>query len=119
MIEKLEKWKDEEGKKVYNFKIESEGFILVTLKKGAVAGEHYHKGEARVKNPELNILTRGKAKYTLVDVNTKEEKIIIAEAPAKVIVEPYTYHVVEALEDLELIEPFDEEAKKDRYELGE
>lgn len=116
-LKDLFKWKDKEGKKVYKLHIPMEKWIFLTLEKGKIAGEHYHKGTVAIKNPEINIVLSGKIKYKLVNIETKEEKEVIVEAPKIIEIHPNVYHEFEALEDCSLIEPFDEEYIKDRWEL--
>ena len=115
-IKSLEKWKDNDNKKVYKFSDKLSKWILIELKKGAVAGEHYHKGIVAAKNPEINIIIKGKAKYSFKNIKTNEKREIIVEAPSIIEINPFVYHVIGALEDLSFIEPFDEEAIKDRFD---
>ena len=116
-IKSLELWKDKEGKKVYKFPFKTEKCILIEAKKRTILGEHYHKGTVETKNPEVNVVVKGKAKYTLKDVRTDEQTEVIVEAPSIIEIYPFAYHTIEALEDLSFLEPFDEEAiKKDRFD---
>ena len=115
----LYKWKDKEGKKVYKFDCESSKWIYIKLKKGVIAGEHYHKGENPLKNPEVNIILKGKMKYVLENVETGEKEEIIVEGPVMLEIFPFVNHVIEALEDSFFLEPFSEETLKDRYEMGD
>ena len=61
-LKDLDKWKDTDEKKVYKYFVGAESWIYIELKKGMIAGEHYHKGTAKVKNPEINVLLKGKIK---------------------------------------------------------
>lgn len=116
-IKELEKWKDKDGKKVYKLDIPMEKWIFLILKKGKIAGEHYHKGTVPIKNPEINIILSGKVKYSFIHVETKEEKEIIVEAPKIIEIHPNVQHTLEALEDFTMVEPYSEEGLKDRWEL--
>ncbi|MEE9525667.1 MAG: glucose-6-phosphate isomerase family protein [Candidatus Woesearchaeota archaeon] len=116
-IKSLEKWKEDDSKKVYKFSADTNNWILIELNKGATAGGHYHKGIVKSKDPEINVIIKGKAKYKLQNTKTDEEKEIIVEAQSIIEIQPYVKHTIEALEDFTFIEPFDEEAvKKDRFE---
>ena len=116
-LKDLDLWKDKDGKKVFKLDIPMKKWIFLTLEKGNIAGEHYHKGTVKIKNPEINIVLRGKARYKLIDVNTKEEKEVIVKAPKIIEIHPNVQHEFEALEDFYMIEPFSEEALEDRWEL--
>ena len=117
-LKELDLWKDKPEKKAYRFEAEGTKWVLLNLFKGKIAGEHYHKGIVKLKNPEVNIVIKGKIKYKLIDVNTKEEKEIIVEAPKIIEIYPNTYHKLEALEDSILIEPYEENIKeKDWWDL--
>lgn len=118
-LEKMEKWKDADGKIVYKyFEGQSKQWISVFLKKGCVAGHHYHKGTQEVKNPEIGVVLTGKLKYKLKHVETNETEDVIVEAPSIIKIYPFVYHEVEAMEDSLFIEPFDGGGKDiDRWEL--
>jgi len=117
-LKELDLWKDKPEKKAYRYEVSGNKWVLLELFKGNIAGEHYHKGLVKIKNPEVNIVIKGKIKYKLIDVNTKEEKEIIVEAPKIIEIHPNTYHELEAIEDSTLIEPYEEDIKsKDWWEL--
>jgi len=69
-IEELEKWKDKPEKIVYRYSASGDKWICLILKKGCVAGEHYHKGLVASKNPEINIILKGKVEYYLKDLKS-------------------------------------------------
>jgi len=114
-IKDIEKVKDKDGKKVFRFPLKAEQWIVLELKKGTIAGEHYHKGISPVKNPEVDIILKGKLKYTLKDIKTGKQEEVIVNAMQMIEILPNVYHVVEALEDSQFIEAFDE--AQDRWEL--
>jgi quercetin dioxygenase-like cupin family protein len=115
-LEDLEKWKDRPEKTVYRYSVGGDRWVLIELRKGCTAGEHYHKGLLASKNPEVNIVLKGKMEYFLRDVNSGKTQRLVVEAPKIVKIEPYVYHELKALEESFFLEPFDEEApKKDRF----
>lgn len=116
-IEELEKWKENPEKTVYMFTASGEKWIFLELRKGSVVGEHYHKGLVKTKNPEINIVLKGKIEYTLKDVKSGKTKTVVVEAPKIIKIMPFVNHVLKALEESSFLEPFDEEQLKDRFEL--
>ena len=117
-LKDLDLWKDKPEKKAWRYEIEGKKWVLLELFKGCVAGEHYHKGLVPLKNPEVNIIIKGKVIYRFMDVNTKEKKEVIVEAPKIIEIHPNIYHEFEALEDTTLIEPYEDNIKeKDWWEL--
>lgn len=113
----LEKWKDKPEKTVYRFPASGEKWIFIELRKGCVAGEHYHKGLAKTKNPEINIILKGKAEYALKDVKSGKTETVVVEAPKIIKIMPFVYHKMKAVEETLLLEPFEEEQMKDRFEM--
>ncbi len=117
-IEDMEKWKDKPEKTVYKYDAYGKRWIYLILRQGCVAGEHYHKGIVDSKNPEINIILKGKVEYMFKDVRSGKTEKVMVDAPKIVKVEPYIYHELKAVEETILLEPFDEEAsKKDRFEI--
>jgi len=119
-IEELEKWKDKPEKIVYRYSASGDKWIYLILKKGCIAGEHYHKGLVASKNPEINIILKGKVEYYLKDLKSGKTEKVIIEAPKIIKIYPFVYHEIKAIEETLFLEPFDEEAvKRDRFKLDD
>lgn len=116
-LEDFKIWKESSEKKTYRYSVSGDKWIYIELQKDHIAGEHYHKGEASVKNPEILILLKGKIEVYLKHIKTNESERFVVEGPKIIKIEPYVYHEVKALEDTQFLEPFNEEGAKDRYEL--
>jgi quercetin dioxygenase-like cupin family protein len=109
----LETRKKDETKSSYYFEVKGKQWMLITINKGKIGGEHYHKGESELKNPEIAVIIKGKAEIYLKNIITNEEKTIIVEAPKILKIQPNVYHEIKALEDFTFIEPYDETSLKD------
>lgn len=105
--------KKDETKSSYFYELEGKQWMLITLNKGTIGGEHYHLGKSKLKNPEVAIIIKGKAEIYLKNIKTNEEEKIIIEAPKILKINPYIYHEIKAFEDFTFIEPYDEESLKD------
>jgi len=117
-LEDLELWKDRPEKIVYKYSVSGDKWVYLELKKGCVAGEHYHKGNLKIKNPEVNIILKGMIEYTLKDVRTGKIEKVVVKAPKIIKIKPFAYHELKAIEDSMFLEPYDKEvSKKDRFEL--
>lgn len=116
-IIELEKWKSTPEKVVIRYSYPGEGWVLISLKKGASAGHHYHKGLSKIKDPERMVIISGEIELYLKDVNTSEEKKVIVKENSMVKIKPNVYHEVKAVKDTIFLESFSDEAKDDRFEL--
>lgn len=117
-VEDLEKWKDRPEKVVYKYTAEGTNWVYLILKEGCIAGEHYHKGLVASKNPEINIILKGRVQYSLKDLRSGRTETVMIDAPKLIKISPFVYHEMKAIEETLFIEPFDEEAvKKDRFDL--
>jgi dTDP-4-dehydrorhamnose 3,5-epimerase-like enzyme len=105
--------KKDEIKSSYFYELEGKQWMLITINKDQIAGQHYHEGKSKLKNPEVVIIIKGKAEFYLKNIKTNEEKIIIIKAPKILKIQPHIYHEIKALEEFTFIEPYDEESLKD------
>lgn len=115
-IEELEKTKDRIDKTVYQYHLKGQSWTFLKLRQGCIAGEHYHKGLSPLKSPEVNVVLEGKIEYFFKDLQTGKIKKVIVSAPKLVKIKPFVYHELRVLEDSLLLEPFDENSAKDRFE---
>ena len=95
---------DERGALHYFSTDRSGEFLLVYRKKGAVSGQHYHKGNSAGKNPEDMLLVQGKADLHWKDLETMEEKTIQLIAPTRVKIPANVWHELTAITDIVFIE---------------
>ena len=116
-IEEIKKIKDRKDKTAYQYYLQGENWTLLKFKKGCILGEHYHKGISKLRNPEVNILLEGKAEYYFKNIENGGTEKIVIDAPKIIKIKPFIYHEVKALTNSLLIEPFDEESSRDRFEL--
>ncbi|MCL5410896.1 MAG: cupin domain-containing protein [Patescibacteria group bacterium] len=116
-IEEIEKLKDAPKKVTYKFANKGSEWALINLKAGAVAGEHYHKGTSKIKNPEILIQISGKAEYFFKDMLSGKQEKIIVESPNIIKINPNVYHEVKAIEDIILLEQYSEDGEKDKFDL--
>lgn len=116
-IEEVEKIKEKPDKIAHQYSLEGKHWALIELFKGCLAGEHFHKGISKARDPEIQVLVKGKLKYFFRDTRTDETTRMTVEAPKIIKTKPFIYHEVLALEDSILIEPFDKDSPKDRFEL--
>jgi glutathionyl-hydroquinone reductase len=119
MYELLEfkKVKDRIDKTVYEYCVDGKNWSFLKLKKGCIAGEHYHKGISRLKNPEILIALEGKFRFLFKDLHTGKDQRIVVNAPKIIKILPFVYHEMEILEDTILLERYDEGSIKDRFEI--
>ena len=116
-LEDIEFLKGDEKKKAYKFSASGEKWIMLEIKKGESAGDHYHKGLVKVKTPEVSVVLKGKIRYDLTDVKTGKKESVIVEAPKIIKIPPFVQHKVTALEDSMFIEPTSDDVGKDRFEM--
>lgn len=111
----MKKWKDTSEKTAYQYQVDDEKWVILKLKKGAVAGEHYHKGTSKLKNPEVLVQICGKAEYFFKDIKTGKSEKLLVESPNIIKIKPNIYHEMRAIEDIILLERYDE--SDDKFEL--
>lgn len=116
IIEPFEEWKKAPGKASYKFAVESDRWTFIELKKGITAGKHFHKGNAKKKNPEEIIIIKGKGEFLFRDLETGKEEKVVVESPVIVKIYPNVYHELKALEDCYFIEPYSEEGLNDVFD---
>ncbi len=75
----------------------------MTIKKGQVRGNHYHK-----KLKELFYVISGKVKFDVKHVETGKEESFVLEPGQAVMIEPLDYHVVTAIEDVMMVSLYSE-----------
>jgi len=114
-IEELEKIKDTPEKITYKFANKGNEWALIDLKEGAVAGEHYHKGMSDIKNPEMLVQISGKAEYLFKDLKSSKSEKVVVKSPNIIKINPNVYHEVKAMEDIILLEQYDDSG--DKFEL--
>ena len=73
---------------------------IVTFKKGAVRGNHYHK-----QTEQVNYILKGKIRYLSKDLTKKGSKIVEnIMVPGDMIIDPpFQWHEQEAIEDSEML----------------
>lgn len=74
-------------------------FILGYRVKGSISGRHYHKGGAPYKSPEQLVLISGSIKLKTIDLNTKNEQVVIIDEPSWIEIPVMVWHEVLALTD--------------------
>ncbi|MFH1506454.1 MAG: hypothetical protein ABIE94_05715 [archaeon] len=116
-LEDIEFVKGDENKKVFRFSASGDKWIMLEIKKGQSAGNHYHKGLVKVKTPEVGIVIKGKLEYELTDVKTGKKETVVVEAPKIIKIPPFVQHKLTALEDSMFIEPTSDDVMKDRFEM--
>ncbi len=79
-------------------------FMVAHRLKGSVSGRHYHKGKSLNKNPEKIVIMKGEAIVNWFDLNTEKSGSINILKPSILIVEPWVWHEVIAIEDLVILE---------------
>ncbi|MBI1957318.1 MAG: hypothetical protein HYS44_02575 [Candidatus Niyogibacteria bacterium] len=75
-------------------------------RKGEEFGGHFHKGDDPAKNPELFLLLSGAVLVKLVDKDGRvsEEFLNASGGPVELVIHPWIFHEVKALEDCVFIE---------------
>jgi len=93
--------------------------VIMHIRKGNRAGAHYHEGKDPSKSPERFFIAKGRAKvkFTTEDGPSEFHEKTVGEGEI-LIIHPKTGHLIEALEDLILVEyrkvPFDAD-RSDTY----
>lgn len=94
-------------------------FIIAYRKAGSASGRHYHKGTAVQKNPEQLVLMSGSCTINWFDV--RDELVsgsCKAEAPARIVIQPWAWHEVIADTDMVMFELNSlESGKEDTFRL--
>ncbi len=80
------------------------GFIWAERKAGTVSGNHFHKGISDTKNPEVLLLTQGKAEVDGRLESGEEVFREVVKAPVIVKVYPNVIHTVSAITDIQFLE---------------
>ncbi len=79
-------------------------FILGYRIKDSISGRHYHKGLADYKNPEILILVSGSIQLKTIDLETKNEQLVIIMEPSRIEISAMIWHEVLALTDCVFLE---------------
>lgn len=89
--------------RIWEWKKEGKQITILERKKGAIFGQHYHKGEDPSKNPEQFFLAYGRVRIRFEGGGEESEEHIL-DAGAFISIDPFIYHELEALEDCVLVE---------------
>ena len=93
-------------------------FIIAYRKKGSASGQHYHKGTAKLKDPEKIIIMQGIATLNWHDIRSDKKGVEKIVAPAMIEIEPWAWHEVIAETDIIVFELNGlEDAKHDTFKL--
>lgn len=93
-------------------------YMIFYRKKGAIGGNHYHKGLSTAKNPEQFLLVSGEATLRWKNLETLESGMNKLISPVEVHIYPWIWHQVEADTDYIMIElNAMEEGKSDTFYL--
>ena len=95
---------DERGALHYFSTDRSGEFLLVYRNKGAVSGQHYHKGGSANKNPEDMLLVQGSLLLQWKEIEGTENGEVEVVAPARVLIPAGIWHQVTAQTDIVFIE---------------
>lgn len=118
-VEKIKQYLDD-PEKGSSFYANNDGKPLISIlkrNKGTVSGHHYHRGEAKGKNPETFVVIQGKIELYLENVKTNESQTLVIDENTLFEIPPYIYHEVKALTDFIALEfNFSEEDKEDTIE---
>lgn len=96
---------DERGATHYFDTDRTDQFVVGYRKAGTHNAKHYHKGDAKNKNPEIIIVMQGEITIHWFDVRNKEIKgTCRAIAPAMVTVQAWAWHEVIADTDIIVLE---------------
>lgn len=79
-------------------------FILGYRIKDSISGRHYHKGLADYKKPEILILVSGSIQLKTIDLDTKNEQLVIVKEPSRIEISAMIWHEVLALTDCVFLE---------------
>ncbi|KAB2912813.1 MAG: hypothetical protein F9K23_18515 [Bacteroidetes bacterium] len=79
-------------------------FILGYRVKDSISGRHYHTGAAGYKNPEVLILISGSIQLKTIDLDTKNEQVVMIEEPSCIEIFAMVWHEVLALTDCVFLE---------------
>jgi quercetin dioxygenase-like cupin family protein len=95
---------DERGALHYFSTDRSGEFLLVYRNKGAVSGQHYHKGSSANKNPEDMLLVQGSLLLKWKEIDGTESGEVEVIAPARVLIPAGIWHQTTAQTDIIFIE---------------
>ena len=95
---------DERGALHYFSTDRSGEFLLVYRNKGAVSGQHYHKGGSANKNPEDMLLVQGSLLLQWKEIDGTESGEVEVIAPARVLIPAGIWHQTTAKTDIIFIE---------------
>lgn len=95
---------DERGALHYFSTDRSGEFLLVYRNKGAISGQHYHKGISANKNPEDMLLVQGSLMLAWKDIDGIESGEVKVVAPARVLIPAGIWHQTTAQTDIVFIE---------------
>jgi hypothetical protein len=95
---------DERGALHYFSTDRSGEFLLVYRNKGAVSGQHYHKGISANKNPEDMLLVQGSLLLQWKEIEGTENGEVEVIAPARVLIPAGIWHQTTAQTDIVFIE---------------
>lgn len=95
---------DERGALHYFSTDRSGEFLLVYRNKGAISGQHYHKGISANKNPEDMLLVQGSLMLAWKEIDGIESGEVKVVAPARVLIPAGIWHQTTAQTDIVFIE---------------
>lgn len=95
---------DERGALHYFSTDRSGEFLLVYRNKGAISGQHYHKGISANKNPEDMLLVQGSLMLAWKEIDGTESGEVKVVAPARVLIPAGIWHQTTAQTDIVFIE---------------
>lgn len=79
-------------------------FIIGYRVKDSISGQHYHKGLASYKGPEVLILITGSIQLKTINLTDKKEHIVIVKEPSRIEIPAMVWHEVLALTDCVFLE---------------
>lgn len=88
---------------IWEWKKNGKQVTVLERKKGAIFGQHYHKGEDPSKDPEIFFLAHGRVRILFERSGEKSEEYFF-DAGTIISIDPYIYHELEALEDCVFVE---------------
>ena len=93
-----------------------EGMLVAYRKAGSLSGNHYHKGQVEVKNPEQLLLLQGEVDVVATHLESDISVESKATSPCRVEFYPNWIHTIKARTDVLFIELNSlAEHKKDTY----
>ena len=118
-VTRLDKIGEDERGATHFFNTDRTGeFIVAYRKKGSASGRHYHKGIAKVKDPEQIIIMQGEAILNWYDVRGDRKGSEPITAPSMVEIAPWAWHEVIAVTDIIVFELNGlEAAKEDSFRI--